>query len=210
MKTTFATVAAFASMALAQPAFLNTQFDLTEGQPYTIRFTGCDSGCTIVLQNGESTDLKDYKTLTSSAEGDSFTFTPSQLPSDTYNFKITDSAGEVNYSEQFSYEGSYDAPSATKSATKSAVETTAAATTEQATTLATKPVETTTADKPIIPTHAPVTPPKNATTPVATPSKTGGAPGQTGVPEVPVSGATRMTSSLALIAGAAMAMVYLN
>jgi len=210
MKYTFATIAAFASMALAQPAFLNTQFDLSEGKPYTIRFSGCDSGCTIVLQNGESTDLKDYKTLTSGAKGDSFTFTPSQLPSDTYNFKITDSAGEVNYSEQFSYEGSYDAPSVT-SATKSAVETTAAQTTEQATTLAsvTKPVEeTTTVAKPIIPTHVPA---NNATTPVATPTKTGGA-GETGtgVPEVPVSGATRMTSSLALIAGAAMAMVYLN
>ncbi|GKT98705.1 hypothetical protein FLAG1_06104 [Fusarium langsethiae] len=206
MKYTFATIAAFASMALAQPAFLNTQFDLSEGKPYTIRFSGCDSGCTIVLQNGESTDLKDYKTLTSGAKGDSFTFTPSQLPSDTYNFKITDSAGEVNYSEQFTYEGSYDAPSVT-SATKSAVETTAA----QTTTLAsvTKPVEeTTTVAKPIIPTHVPA---NNATTPVATPTKTGGA-GETGtgVPEVPVSGATRMTSSLALIAGAAMAMVYLN
>jgi hypothetical protein len=210
MKYTIATVAAFATMALAQPAFTNTKFDLTEGKPYTITFTGCDSGCTIVLQNGESTDLKDYKTLTSSAKGDSFTFTPSQLPTDTYNFKITDSAGEANYSEQFSYEGSYDAPSVT-SATKTAAETTAAAeTTEKATTLVTKPVEETTTAKPIIPTHVPV-PPKNATTPVATPTQTGGA-GETGtgVPEVPVSGATRMTSSLALIAGAAMAMVYLN
>jgi type 1 fimbria pilin len=65
MKYTIATVAAFATMALAQPAFTNTKFDLTEGKPYTITFTGCDSGCTIVLQNGESTDLKDYKTLTS-------------------------------------------------------------------------------------------------------------------------------------------------
>jgi hypothetical protein len=210
MKYTFATVAAFATMALAQPAFLNTEFDLTEGKPYTIRFSGCESGCTIVLQNGESDDLKDYKTLTSSAEGDSFTFTPSQLPSDTYNFKITDSEGEVNYSSQFTYEGSYDAPSVT-SATKSAVETTAAAeTTEKATTLTsvTKPAEETTTVVPVIPTHVPA---KNATTPIATPTKTGGA-GETGtgVPEVPVSGANRMTSSLALIAGAAMAMVYLN
>ncbi|KAL4730483.1 hypothetical protein ACLX1H_002519 [Fusarium chlamydosporum] len=206
MKYTFATVAAFATMAMAKPAFTNTQFDLTEGQPYTIRYTGCDSGCTIILQNGESTDLKDYKTLTSDATGNSFTFTPSQLPSDTYNFKITDSAGEINYSEQFDFKGSYDAPSSTKAATKSAVETTAAATTD-ATTLAsvTKPVEmtTSTVEKPIIPTHVPA---NNATTPVATPTKTGGAGHETGVPEVPVSGATRMTSSLALIAGAAMAM----
>ncbi|KAF5657331.1 hypothetical protein FHETE_10492 [Fusarium heterosporum] len=213
MKYTIATIAAFASVALAKPAFLNTDFSLTEGTPYTIRYSGCDDGCTIVLQNGPSGDLKDYKTLTASADGDSFTFTPSGLPTDTYNFKITDKAGEINYSSQFEIEGSYAAPSVTKSATATA---TAPATTAVAsTTLAsvTKPAttveeSTTTVAKPIIPTHAPH---GNATvTPIATPSKTGGAGGATGVPSVPESGAARMTSSLALIAGAVMAMVYLN
>jgi hypothetical protein len=212
MKYTLATIAALASVALAKPAFLNTEFDLTEGKPYTIRYSGCDDGCTIVLQNGPSDDLSDYKTLTTSATGDSFTFTPSELPSDTYNFKITDKAGEINYSAQFPYKGSYAAPSVTKSATATA-ETTAAVSTKEATTLAsvTKSAEeTTTVAKPIIPTHAPS---KNATTPTAahpTPSKTGSAGGQTSVPSVPESGAARMTSSLALIAGAVMAMVYLN
>ncbi|KAF9776940.1 hypothetical protein IL306_004811 [Fusarium sp. DS 682] len=215
MKYTLATIAAFASVALAKPAFLNTDFQLTEGKPYTIRYTGCDSGCTIVLQNGPSDDLKDYKTLTSSATGDSFTFTPSELPSDTYNFKISDKAGDINYSAQFTYKGSYAAPSVTKSATatKATAETTAIVSTKEATTLAsvTKSAEeTTTVAKPIIPTHAPS---KNATTPTAahpTPSKTGSAGGETSVPSVPESGAARMTSSLALIAGAVMAMVYLN
>jgi hypothetical protein len=65
MKYTLATIAALASVALAKPAFLNTEFDLTEGKPYTIRYSGCDDGCTIVLQNGPSDDLSDYKTLTS-------------------------------------------------------------------------------------------------------------------------------------------------
>ncbi|KAF5026211.1 hypothetical protein F66182_1678 [Fusarium sp. NRRL 66182] len=214
MKYTLATAAAFASMALAQPAFLNTEFDLTEGEAYTIRFSGCESGCTIVLQNGESDDLNDYRTLTTGADGDSFTFTPTDLPSDTYNFKITDSDGEVNYSAQFPYEGSYAAPSVTQSATKTAAATTEAATSEQATTLSTKPAtkeETTTAHKPVVPTHIPS---GNATTPSApahTPTKTGGAGSETGAPSsVPVSGATQMTSSLALIAGAVMAMVFLN
>ncbi|RBR03797.1 hypothetical protein FVER53590_00977 [Fusarium verticillioides] len=211
MKYTLATIAALASVALAKPAFLNTEFDLTEGQPYTIKYSGCDDGCTIVLQNGPSDDLSDYKTLTTDATGDSFTFTPSELPSDTYNFKITDKAGEVNYSAQFPYKGSYAAPSVTKSATATA-ETTAAVSTKESTTLAsvTKSAEeTTTVAKPIIPTHAPS---KNATTPAAhpTPSKTGSAGGETSVPSVPESGASRMTSSLALIAGAVMAMVYLN
>ncbi|KAF4334143.1 extracellular matrix precursor [Fusarium beomiforme] len=211
MKYTFATIAAFASVALAKPAFLNTDFELTEGKPYTIRYSGCDDGCTIVLQNGPSDDLKDYKTLTTSATGDSFTFTPSELPTDTYNFKITDKAGDVNYSAQFPYKGSYAAPSVTSATATKSAETTAVASTKEATTLAsvTKSAETTTVAKPIIPTHAP----SNATTPTAahpTPSKTGSAGGQTSVPSVPESGATRMTSSLALIAGAVMAMVYLN
>ncbi|KLO94325.1 Uncharacterized protein Y057_14715 [Fusarium fujikuroi] len=148
MKYTLATIAALASVALAKPAFLNTEFDLTEGKPYTIRYSGCDDGCTIILQNGPSDDLSDYKTLTTSATGDSFTFTPSELPSDTYNFKITDKAGEVNYSAQFPYKGSYAAPSVTKSATATA-ETTAAVSTKEATTLAsvTKSAEETTTSK---------------------------------------------------------------
>ncbi|KAF4461360.1 FEM1 [Fusarium albosuccineum] len=220
MKYTFATVAAFAAVALAEPAFLNTNWDLTQGQPFTIKFSGCESGCTIVLQNGDSDDLKDYKTLTASAEGDSFTFTPSGLPSDDYNFKITDNdSGEINYSSQFPYKGTGVAPTETE-------ETTAPATTEESTTLTsvTKPVST--KEKTTTEEHTTIhTPHANNTTPVSTtkkPTKTAGATKTesdssettaaetTGASTVPDSGAARMTSSLALIAGAVMAMVYLN
>ncbi|KAJ3512770.1 hypothetical protein NM208_g15278 [Fusarium decemcellulare] len=232
MKYTFATVAAFAAVALAEPAFLNTNWDLVQGQPFTIKFSGCESGCTIVLQNGESDDLKDYKTLTASAEGGSFTFTPSGLPSDDYNFKITDNdSGEINYSSQFPYKGTGVAPTETKSATKTAEETkteetTAPATTEESTTLTsvTKPVST--KEKTTTEEHTTIhTPHANNTTPVSTtkkPTKTAEASKTesdssettaaetTGASTVPDSGAARMTSSLALIAGAVMAMVYLN
>ncbi|KAF4969761.1 hypothetical protein FZEAL_10173 [Fusarium zealandicum] len=217
MKYTIATIAAFASVALAQPAFLNTDFSLTEGEPYTIRFSGCDSGCTIILQNGDSDDLDDYRTLTSSARGGSFTFTPSGMPSDDYNFKITDSAGEINYSAQFPYEGTGAAPSSTKESTTTAAETTtssAPAVTDKSSTMSsmTKPIIPTTASEEHTTMHTPIAT-KNSTTPIATknPTKTGsGSSEETGPATVPDSGAARMTSSLALIAGAVMAMVYLN
>lgn len=65
MKYTVVSVAALATLVAAQPAFLNSAFDVQEGQPFTLNFSGCENGCTIVLQNGESDDLKDYQTLTS-------------------------------------------------------------------------------------------------------------------------------------------------
>ncbi|KAM5355856.1 hypothetical protein ACJ41O_002502 [Fusarium nematophilum] len=233
MKYTLATLAALAGVVMAEPKFLNTDFSVVEGKPFTIKYSGCEAGCTIVLQNGESDDLKDYKTLTASAKGDSFTFTPSGLPSDTYNFKITDnSSGEENYSSQFTYQGDGVAPTSaeeTTAAETSAAETTSApATTEKATTLTslTKSVHSTkaktTQEPETISTPAAT---KNATTPIPTskkPTKTEGAastteeasetePAATGeATTVPDSGASHMTSSLALIAGAVMAMVYLN
>ncbi|KAI8718861.1 GPI-anchored domain-containing protein [Fusarium sp. LHS14.1] len=240
MKYTFATIAAFASVALAQPAFLNSKFDVEEGKPFTIKYSGCEGGCTITLQNGKSTDTKDVEVLTATAEGDSFTFTPGNLPSDTYNFKIKNNEdGTVNYSGQFAYEGTGTLPSKTEAETSaaetsaaettSAEETSAPATTE-ATTLTTisKPVstkeKTTTEEHTTI--HTPIAT-KNATTPIPTTKKatSTGASSTEGsestaaetsaaatgsATTVPESGAARMTSSLALIAGAVMAMVYLN
>lgn len=236
MKYTFATIAAFASVALAQPAFLNSKFDVEEGKPFTIKYSGCEGGCTITLQNGKSTDTKDVEVLTATAEGDSFTFTPGNLPSDTYNFKIKNNEdGTINYSGQFAYEGTGTLPSKTEAETSaaettSAEETSAPATTE-ATTLTTvsKPVistkeKTTTEEYTTI--HTPIAT-KNATTPIPTTKKatSTGASSTEGsestaaetsaaatgsATTVPESGAARMTSSLALIAGAVLAMVYLN
>ncbi|RSM16533.1 hypothetical protein CEP52_000095 [Fusarium oligoseptatum] len=243
MKYTFATIAAFASVALATPTFLNSNWEVQEGKPFTIKYSGCEGGCTITLQNGKSTDTKDVTVLTATAEGDSFTFTPGDLPSDTYNFKIENNDdGTINYSSQFSYQGT-GAPKTTeetttaaetKSVEETSTEEPSAPATTEATTLTTvsKPVSITTHKarttvEPDTTVNTPIAT-KNATTPIPTTKKatsTGGASSTEGsettaaetsaaatgsATTVPESGAARMTSSLALIAGAVMAMVYLN
>jgi hypothetical protein len=237
MKYTFATIAAFASVAMATPAFLNSKWDVEEGKPFTIKYSGCEGGCTITLQNGKSSDTKDVEVLTATAEGDSFTFTPGNLPSDTYNFKIKNNEdGTVNYSGQFPYQGTGTVPSKTEAETSaaetSAAEETSAPATTSATTLTTvsKPVSITTKEKTTTEEHTTIHTPiasKNATTPIPTTKKatSTGASSTEGsettaaetsaaatgsATTVPESGAARMTSSLALIAGAVLAMVYLN
>lgn len=64
MKYIVATLAALASVALAKPALTNTAFDVVEDKPFAITYSGCEAGCTIILQNGESDDLNDFETLT--------------------------------------------------------------------------------------------------------------------------------------------------
>lgn len=63
MKYSAATLSALATIALAQPEFLNSSYNVKEGEPFTLKFGGCEAGCTIVLQTGISTNLKDVKVL---------------------------------------------------------------------------------------------------------------------------------------------------
>lgn len=58
------TALSMAALAVAKPAFLNTAFDVQEGQPFTLEFSGCESGCTITLQHGPNENLLDFKPLT--------------------------------------------------------------------------------------------------------------------------------------------------
>ncbi|RFU71731.1 fem1 protein, partial [Trichoderma arundinaceum] len=58
MKYSVAAVTAFVAAALAKPQFLNSAFQVQEGKPFTLKYSGCDSGCTIVLQTGASSNLK--------------------------------------------------------------------------------------------------------------------------------------------------------
>ncbi|KAI6783800.1 uncharacterized protein J7T54_001676 [Emericellopsis cladophorae] len=108
-----AAVLSFAAVVAAQPAFTNLAFDVQEGEPFTLEFTGCDAGCTINLKDGPSDDLETVEQLTDSATGGSFTFTLEDLPTGTYAFEIIDAEGEENYSAQFEYEGVAVAPSST-------------------------------------------------------------------------------------------------
>ncbi|GAO19400.1 hypothetical protein UVI_02052650 [Ustilaginoidea virens] len=115
-------LSALAAVAVAvQPKFLNSNFQVVAGQPFTLKFDSCQSGCTIVLQNGPQTNTKDVKVLTSDATGGAFTFTPSGWASDTYNFKITNNANpsEYNFSLQFSYQGDGSASASSASASAS-------------------------------------------------------------------------------------------
>ncbi|KAG6018239.1 hypothetical protein E4U43_006846 [Claviceps pusilla] len=102
-----AAIAAAAAAAAANPSFLNSDFDVKEGASFTLKFNNCQGGCTIILQNGPSTNTQDVKTLTTSAAGDSFTFVAKDIATGTYNFKIISNtdASAFNYSKQFAYSG---------------------------------------------------------------------------------------------------------
>ena len=65
MKYSIAAISALVALVVAKPAFLNSAFELEEGKPFEIKYSGCEGGCTIVLQNGSSKDTKDVETLTS-------------------------------------------------------------------------------------------------------------------------------------------------
>ncbi|KAG5977685.1 hypothetical protein E4U55_006617 [Claviceps digitariae] len=102
----FSALVALAAAA-AKPSFLNSDFDVKEGASFTLKFNNCQDGCTIILQNGPPTNTQDVKTLTTSATGDSFTFTAKDIATGTYNFKIISNtdASAFNYSKQFAYSG---------------------------------------------------------------------------------------------------------
>jgi hypothetical protein len=65
MKVSVATtVSALAAVAAAKPAFTNSNFNIKQGQSFTLTYTGCDSGCTIILENGGANNLQPVQTLT--------------------------------------------------------------------------------------------------------------------------------------------------
>jgi hypothetical protein len=143
MKTSVAVLAAAAGLAMAKPKFLNTNFDVVPGEDFTLKFSGCDSGCTIELLNGPSDNLKPVRELGSDVKGSEYTFSLSdKFNTDVYAFRITDASGEENYSEQFEFEGATApaTPITTAEETTSAAETSSA---EETSTVA----ETTTAEE---------------------------------------------------------------
>lgn len=157
------TISALAALAVAadKPKFLNSNFQITEGQSFDLKFDGCEGGCTITLQDGPNSNLKDYKVISSkfasmpeqmclnlyanilvaSATGGSLAWVPEGVVSGTYAFKITNNANkEYNYSQQFSYLGTgasvtASAASTTGSSTGSATATATASSTEASSTV---------------------------------------------------------------------------
>ncbi|OAQ72434.1 extracellular matrix protein precursor [Pochonia chlamydosporia 170] len=128
--------------AADRPSFLNDKFQITEGENFTFKFNNCQGGCTIVLKTGSSGNLKDVKTITTGATGESFTWTPSGLPSGTYAFYIKNNGnGLDNYSKQFTYSGT-GATASTTDASSTASET--ASSTEASSTTASSTASSTT------------------------------------------------------------------
>ncbi|KAL2199904.1 Ser-Thr-rich glycosyl-phosphatidyl-inositol-anchored membrane family-domain-containing protein [Corynascus similis CBS 632.67] len=105
MKFSVGAVLAFAAAALALPKFTNSDFTITEGEPFTLKWTDAEGPVTITLKTGPEENLQTVTVLTSGETGNEFTWTPSDLPSGTYAFEITDSTEEPNYSVRFPYTG---------------------------------------------------------------------------------------------------------
>jgi len=165
MKLSFAAiVGALVATVCAKPAFTNTDFTLTEGQPFTLEWVNATGPVTIVLVSGpDSGSLQPYSTLTSTATGTSFTYTPSGIPSGNYAFRINDasSVSDPNFSKLIVYVGTGSTSSssgrttATTSAPSTTGTTTSASTTEASTTLTTTSAHRTTASTTPRPTVAP-------------------------------------------------------
>lgn len=118
MKFSFGAVLALAAAVLAQPKFTNSNFEIEEGEPFTITWNNAEGPVTITLVHGPEKNLQPVTVLTTSGSDGSFTWTPSDLPSDTYAFEIIDDTGVKNWSQRFEYTGtgsvtSTEAPTST-------------------------------------------------------------------------------------------------
>ncbi|KAK4507920.1 hypothetical protein PRZ48_001655 [Zasmidium cellare] len=121
--------AGLAALAAAQSAtlgFTSVPKDITAGQPEAIEYKAADlnSPVTIILRKGASTDLKTISTLTSSATGGKYTWTPSTslVSGSDYALQITQGS-ETNYYGPFALAGgaaSGSSSSASASVTSSA------------------------------------------------------------------------------------------
>lgn len=124
MKFSVASALAFAAAVLAQPRFLNADFQVEEGEPFTLRWGNAVGPVTITLMTGDPENLQEVTVITcklalchrpvntqstnqplAGETGSEYTFTPSDWPSGTYAFRIEDSTDEPNYSERFQYTG---------------------------------------------------------------------------------------------------------
>ncbi|KAK0746135.1 hypothetical protein B0T18DRAFT_144350 [Schizothecium vesticola] len=145
MKLSIAAIfGALAVTVCARPAFTNLNFTLVEGQPFTLEWIGNVGPVTISLVAGaDSKSLQPIQTLTTSATGTSFTYTPSGLPSGNYAFRIHDasSVSDPNFSQLIVYVGT--GSSSSSSARTTGTTSSGSATTSTVTSAATTETETT-------------------------------------------------------------------
>ncbi|KAK3950461.1 Ser-Thr-rich glycosyl-phosphatidyl-inositol-anchored membrane family-domain-containing protein [Pseudoneurospora amorphoporcata] len=216
MKFSLAAVSAFVAYALAKPAFTNTNFNIQEGVDYTLKWKDATGPVTISLMNGpDEKSMKPFKTIASGVTGDSFTWTPEDLPSGTYAFKITDgdSTEDENYSVRFPYVGSVVATSSASSTlstiTKTSTSTQVSSTVESSTVESSSAASSTAASS----TDASSTVTSAASSAASTTTSTRAATSTEAAPSNSppnTNNAERFASPLALILGTVAALVFFN
>jgi hypothetical protein len=81
MKASGAAVLSFAALVAAEPVFLNSDYTVVAGEPFTLTFDGCEGGCTITLETGPEDLLEPVQELTSKLIWDA----SMALPRDDYD-----------------------------------------------------------------------------------------------------------------------------
>jgi len=138
MKFSIGAILALAAAVLAQPKFTNSDFTVTEGEPFTLTWSNAQGPVTIKLKTGPSTDLKTVSVLTTGETGTEFTWTPAELPSGTYAFEIDDSSATPNYSKRFEYVGTGTVSSSTALSSTASSSSTSASVTSTSTSSSTE------------------------------------------------------------------------
>lgn len=211
MKFSIAAVSAFVAYALAKPALTNTDFNIQEGVDYTLEWKDATGPVTIYLMDGpDEKSMKPFKTIASGVDGDSFTWTPEDLPSGTYAFKITDgdSKEDENYSVRFPYVGSAVATSSASSTlstiTKTSTSTKVSSTDESSTVESSSAASRTDASSTVTSAAS-----SAVSTTTSTRAATSTEPAASDSPPN-TNNAERFASPLALILGTVAALVFFN
>ncbi|KAI9857320.1 MAG: hypothetical protein M1824_004870 [Vezdaea acicularis] len=211
LKTLFIGASAFAAAVTAQGtgnlAFTSTPTSVTVGQSANITFSGASGPATIILRKGNPQNLATISTLTTSATGGSFLWTPdSSLVSGTDYALEIDANGLVNFSGQFAIVGGQPQASTVSSGLNSTI--TAAPTSKNATIASTVSASSVT-NLSRNTTMSSATLKASTTTGTATTTATTSAAGSTGT-SAPSSSAAGLSSPLAIVLCAVAAMLYLN
>ncbi|KAH7123740.1 hypothetical protein B0J11DRAFT_320439 [Dendryphion nanum] len=199
--------AAFAAVALAQSTvnITNTAISPEAGKPFTITYLPATASVTVLLKNGPSGNLKTVSTIGTSSSGTVVWNVPANLPNEQYAFEIQPATGAPNYSGQFSVRGATAPVSSAASSSSSASTASSASSgsitrsTGSASTSASPTGGNSTISVPTLSTSTsgrPTASGSTTTTGSSPPQSTGGA-------------AALAQSPLALILGAAAAMIYL-
>jgi hypothetical protein len=87
----------------AAVTFINSEYYIHEGMPFTISWTGNRGPVGVSLMKGPDENLELVLTIISASEAQEYTWTPPPtLPADSYILRLQD-AGSADYSPRFRY-----------------------------------------------------------------------------------------------------------